>query len=50
MNEFSHGGDVESFAKSLGCRVDEVIDLSSNIHFNSSKVDISNLDYKSYPK
>jgi threonine-phosphate decarboxylase len=50
MNLFSHGGDVKSFAKKLGCEIDEVIDLSSNIHFNSPHVDIQNIDFKTYPK
>ncbi len=29
----AHGGDLVGFAKLVGCRVDEVIDLSSNINF-----------------
>lgn len=52
MIDFSHGGDVEAFAQKLGCSVDEVIDLSSNIHFNSPEVtiDINSIDFKTYPK
>ncbi len=50
MNEFAHGGDVESFAKKMGCNIDELIDLSSNIHFSSPDVNIQDLDFKTYPK
>ncbi len=33
MREFAHGGDIKSFAKMVGCKESEVIDLSSNINF-----------------
>ncbi|MCK4441146.1 MAG: aminotransferase class I/II-fold pyridoxal phosphate-dependent enzyme [Sulfurovaceae bacterium] len=48
---FKHGGDIEEFAKNIGCRVDEVIDLSSNINFVKPKVDIdfNSLDISAYP-
>ncbi len=52
MKEFEHGGDIKNFASKVGCSVDEVIDLSSNIHFVAPKVDIdlSDTNLKSYPK
>jgi len=48
---FEHGGNVEEFAKRIGCKVDEVIDLSSNINFVKPKIDIdfNNLDISAYP-
>jgi len=48
---FEHGGNIEEFAKNIGCRVDEVIDLSSNINFVKPKIDIdfNNLDISAYP-
>ncbi len=51
MKKFQHGGDVFSFANEIGCRVDEVIDLSSNINFIKPKIDIdfSKLNISSYP-
>lgn len=52
MTTYSHGGDVEAFAKKVGCSVDEVIDLSSNIHFDSPdvQIDLKRVDFKTYPK
>ena len=51
MKEFSHGGDIHSFAKSIGCSLDEVIDLSSNINFVKPNIDIdfNKLDISAYP-
>lgn len=51
MKEFSHGGDIYSFAKSIGCNIDEVIDLSSNINFIKPYIDIdfNKLDIQAYP-
>jgi len=48
---FEHGGNVEEFAKKIGCRVDEVIDLSSNINFVKPKIEIdfNSLDISAYP-
>jgi len=48
---FEHGGNVEEFAKKIGCRVDEILDLSSNINFVKPKIDINfnSLDISSYP-
>ena len=48
---FEHGGNIEEFAKKIGCRIDEVIDLSSNINFVKPKIDIdfNNLDISAYP-
>lgn len=50
--DFSHGGDVATFAKNINCDIDEVIDLSSNINFIKPKLDIdfNTLDISSYPK
>ena len=51
MKEFSHGGDVDSFAKRLGIKKNEVIDLSSNINFIKPKIkkDFNSLSISSYP-
>lgn len=51
MNHFKHGGNCEEFAKDIGCRIDEVIDLSSNINFVAPKIDIdfNSLSISSYP-
>jgi len=51
MREFSHGGDIYSFAKYIGCNPDEVIDLSSNINFIKPNIDIdfNKLDISAYP-
>jgi len=49
--EFSHGGGVEAFAKELNCKVDEIIDLSSNINFIKPTInlDFNTLDISAYP-
>lgn len=31
-----HGGDIYKFAKKIGCSTNEIIDFSSNIHFNQA--------------
>ena len=51
MKTFEHGGQIEKFAKDLGCEVNEIIDLSSNINFIKPKIniDFNNLDISSYP-
>ena len=51
MKTFEHGGQIEKFAFDLGCRVDEIIDLSSNINFVKPQinVDFNGLDISSYP-
>ncbi len=51
MLEFTHGGDVESFAGELGCSVDEIIDLSSNINFIKPTIsaNFNTLEISSYP-
>lgn len=51
MKVYQHGGDVTAFAKELGCHINEVIDLSSNINFVKPKVDIdfNTLDISAYP-
>jgi len=51
MKEFTHGGDIYSFAKSIDCTPDEVIDLSSNINFVKPNIDIdfNKLDISAYP-
>ena len=51
MREFQHGGDVAGFAKELGCSIDEVLDLSSNINFvkPNVKIDIDKLQFSGYP-
>ena len=49
--DFKHGGDINSFALSLGCDVSEIIDLSSNINFIKPEIDIdfNSLNISSYP-
>ena len=51
MKTFEHGGQIEKFAFDLGCRVDEIIDLSSNINFVKPQIniDFNTLDISSYP-
>lgn len=51
MKTFEHGGQIEKFAFDLGCRVSEIIDLSSNINFVKPQinVDFNTLDISSYP-
>ncbi len=51
MNQFSHGGDIKSYAQNLNCSVDEVCDLSSNINFLKPRIslDFNSLDISSYP-
>lgn len=51
MKEFEHGGDINSFAKKLNCKKEQIIDLSSNINFLKPKIKINfnNLDISSYP-
>jgi len=46
-----HGGNVTAFAKKIGCSVEEIIDLSSNINFVKPKIDIdfNRLNVSSYP-
>jgi len=48
---FKHGGDIYQFALKHGYRVEEVIDLSSNINFIKPKIDIdfNKIDISSYP-
>lgn len=52
MKTFEHGGDVESFAKELKCKTQEVIDLSSNINFIKPEInlDFNSLEISAYPK
>jgi len=46
-----HGGNVVAFAKRVGCKADEVIDLSSNINFVKPHInlDFNTLNIASYP-
>jgi len=46
-----HGGNVTAFAKKIGCKVSEVIDLSSNINFLKPNIDIdfNTLNISAYP-
>lgn len=48
---FRHGGNREAFASEIGCKVEEVIDLSSNINFVKPKIefDFNSLDISAYP-
>ncbi len=51
QTNFSHGGDIKSFAKELNCSIDQIIDLSSNINFIKPDIDIdfNKLNISSYP-
>lgn len=51
MKTFEHGGQIEKFAQDLGCEVNDIIDLSSNINFIKPEVnlDFNSLDISSYP-
>ncbi len=51
MKEFEHGGNINSFAKQLHCKKEQIIDLSSNINFLKPNININfnNLDISSYP-
>ncbi len=48
MTPFQHGGDILSFAKKVGCKPSEVLDLSSNINFISPNVSLD-FTIDSYP-
>lgn len=52
MKTYEHGGDVEAFAKSISCEVEDVIDLSSNINFIKPEInlDFNTLPISAYPK
>ncbi|MDD3054369.1 MAG: histidinol-phosphate transaminase [Aliarcobacter sp.] len=51
MKTFEHGGQIEKFAFDLGCSVNEIIDLSSNINFVKPQIniDFNSLEISSYP-
>ncbi len=46
-----HGGNIKTFSQEVGCRVEEVIDLSSNINFVKPNIDVdfNALDISAYP-
>ncbi len=46
---YSHGGDVKSFAKEIDSAVGEVLDLSSNINFIQPNIDFKGCDIATYP-
>lgn len=51
MKLFEHGGNVTGFAELLGCSVEEICDLSSNINPYKPTIttDFNTLDLSSYP-
>lgn len=51
MKTYEHGGQIEAFAKELGCGIEEVTDLSSNINFVKPHInlDFNTLNIASYP-
>jgi len=51
LNQFEHGGGVENFAQELDCKVEEIIDLSSNINFIKPTINMNfnELDISAYP-
>ncbi len=52
MKTYEQEKDIQSFAKSISCKVEEVIDLSSNINFIKPDInyDFNSLEISSYPK
>lgn len=50
-NQFNHGGNVKEFSQKVGCKFEEVIDLSSNINFMKPNIncDFNKLEISSYP-
>lgn len=50
-NQFSHGGNIESFSKKTKSKIEDIIDLSSNINFikPNIKCDFNNLSISAYP-
>ena len=52
MKTYEHGGNINSFAKKLNCKTEDIIDLSSNINFIKPKIDINfnTLEISSYPE
>ncbi|MEA3290529.1 MAG: aminotransferase class I/II-fold pyridoxal phosphate-dependent enzyme [Campylobacterota bacterium] len=48
---FSHGGDITAFASEIGCNINDIIDLSSNINFIKPdiNIDFNKLNISSYP-
>ncbi|WP_072680627.1 aminotransferase class I/II-fold pyridoxal phosphate-dependent enzyme [Arcobacter sp. LA11] len=52
MKTYEHGGDINGFAKKLNCKIEDIIDLSSNINFIKPKIDtnFNTLEISSYPK
>jgi len=46
-----HGGNIKAFSEKIGCGIDEVIDLSSNINFVKPKLDVdfNSLEISAYP-
>lgn len=51
MKTYEHGGQIEAFAQEVGCTIEEVIDLSSNINFVKPHItlDFNTLNIASYP-
>ncbi len=51
MTPFQHGGDITAFAKTCGCSLEEVSDLSSNINFVKPFIDVNfnAVDIAPYP-
>ncbi len=51
IQTFQHGGDITAFAKTCGCSINEVIDLSSNINFVKPHIDVdfNAIDIAPYP-
>ena len=51
MTRFEDDGQIEKFAQDIGCKTNDVIDLSSNINFikPNINIDLNSLDISSYP-
>ncbi|MDP3267093.1 MAG: aminotransferase class I/II-fold pyridoxal phosphate-dependent enzyme [Sulfuricurvum sp.] len=49
MTTYTHGGDVNGFAKHCDCTPKEIVDLSSNINFITPSVDFSCVSLNAYP-
>jgi threonine-phosphate decarboxylase len=51
MNIFSHGENIQNFAKTIECNLNEVIDFSLNINFVKPQIniDFNHVEITSYP-
>ena len=52
MSSYKHGGNIYEFAKLANCKVEDVIDFSSNINFIKPNINLNfnNLNTSAYPE